>query len=256
MVVSFTFEMDLDKYVIKRDGYTILDMLSDIGGIQAVLYSFFAVLVSVSSYKNFDNTLASKLFRLKKVTRTASIDIMKDDSMGDALFIPSILTNIKEYFLDHFLPKKLYCCKRSRRQRALAKARDTFERELNIIKLFQSQRILKLAFAHLLTPQVLKELKDRSRFTTIDPDDSHSSSDEKDSTRIQSPFNQRETPERNLYDENQNNNRVKDYPQEREVVVISHDQANSIVLQKFNEESSSSIDLLGPVNDPYVSTQK
>ena len=62
MVVSFTFEMDLDKYVIKRDGYTILDMLSDIGGIQAVLYSFFAVLVSVSSYKNFDNTLASKLF--------------------------------------------------------------------------------------------------------------------------------------------------------------------------------------------------
>ena len=33
MVVSFTFEMDLDKYVIQRDGYTILDMLSDIGGI-------------------------------------------------------------------------------------------------------------------------------------------------------------------------------------------------------------------------------
>ena len=115
MVVSFTFEMDLDKYVIQRDGYTILDMLSDIGGIQAVLYSFFAVLVSVSSYKNIDNTLASKLFRLKNIKRAANIDKMKDNSMGDALFIPSILTNIKEYFLDHFLPKKLYCCKRSRR---------------------------------------------------------------------------------------------------------------------------------------------
>ena len=57
MVVTLTFEMDLDMYVIQRNGYTILDLLSDIGGIQAMLFSFFAVVVSVFNYKNVDNTL-------------------------------------------------------------------------------------------------------------------------------------------------------------------------------------------------------
>ena len=56
--------MDLDQTVVTRNGYTILDVLSDMGGMQRVLFSFFTVVASILNYSNFDSYLASKLYKL------------------------------------------------------------------------------------------------------------------------------------------------------------------------------------------------
>ena len=48
--VDLTIEMNLDQKVIERAGYTFLDYLSDIGGMQGLLISGVAYLVSVWNY--------------------------------------------------------------------------------------------------------------------------------------------------------------------------------------------------------------
>ena len=65
LVVLLSFEMDLNQYSIERAGYNILDMLSNIGGIQGLLVSFFLTILSVFNYKNFDNVMAAQFYKLK-----------------------------------------------------------------------------------------------------------------------------------------------------------------------------------------------
>ena len=50
-----------------RNGYTILDLLSDMGGMYSILVAFFAALLALFNYNNFDTFMASRLFKLKKV---------------------------------------------------------------------------------------------------------------------------------------------------------------------------------------------
>lgn len=56
-------EMNLDQKVIARDGYTILDFFSDIGGMQSMLISSVVWLIAIWNYNMFDNHMVSKLYR-------------------------------------------------------------------------------------------------------------------------------------------------------------------------------------------------
>ena len=49
--------MNLSEIVVARDGYKILDYISDIGGIQGMLISAFALLLGIWNYNNLDNFL-------------------------------------------------------------------------------------------------------------------------------------------------------------------------------------------------------
>ena len=53
-----------------RNGYTILDVLADMGGFQRVLYSFFSVIAYVLNTSNFDSYLASKLYMLSNTSKS------------------------------------------------------------------------------------------------------------------------------------------------------------------------------------------
>ena len=64
LVWRMSFEMNLDQTVVTRDGYTILDVLSDMGGFQRVLFSFFSIVAAILNVSNFDSYLASKLYKL------------------------------------------------------------------------------------------------------------------------------------------------------------------------------------------------
>lgn len=57
--MDISIEMNLDFTTIQRTGYTFLDLLSDIGGIQGLLMSFIGILLSVFNYNNFDNFMAT-----------------------------------------------------------------------------------------------------------------------------------------------------------------------------------------------------
>ena len=48
-----------------RDGYTLLDFFSDIGGIQGILVSAAAIFLGMWNYNNFDNFLVSKLYKME-----------------------------------------------------------------------------------------------------------------------------------------------------------------------------------------------
>ena len=60
--VSITLQRDLNLTEISRDGYTLLDWFSDIGGIQGILISCIAIFLSVWNHNALDNFLASQLY--------------------------------------------------------------------------------------------------------------------------------------------------------------------------------------------------
>lgn len=51
--------MDLNQYNVERAGYNVLDLLSNVGGIQAMLVSSLSAIISIFNYKNFDNILVA-----------------------------------------------------------------------------------------------------------------------------------------------------------------------------------------------------
>ena len=59
--------------MVTRDGYTILDVLSDMGGFQRVLFSFFSIIATILNMSNFDSYLASKLYKLNESKQSKSI---------------------------------------------------------------------------------------------------------------------------------------------------------------------------------------
>ena len=54
---EIVFDLNLDLIVVSRDLYTILDWLSDIGGIHGMLISAIAVVIGYMNFKFFDNSL-------------------------------------------------------------------------------------------------------------------------------------------------------------------------------------------------------
>ena len=63
-------------------GYTIPDLLSDIGGIEALIFSIFSIILGFWNYNNLDNHLLSKFFKFKdknyKENRAISEKVTKD----------------------------------------------------------------------------------------------------------------------------------------------------------------------------------
>ncbi len=62
--IDISIEMNLSQYAISRDGYTFLDWLGDIGGMQGMLISGATVFVSIWNYNQLENYMVSKLFKL------------------------------------------------------------------------------------------------------------------------------------------------------------------------------------------------
>ena len=55
--------MSPDQTLIERDGYTILDILSDVGGLQGILISIIYYALGILNFNYLDNYLASKLYK-------------------------------------------------------------------------------------------------------------------------------------------------------------------------------------------------
>ena len=64
--MEFTIEMNLDLLVIARSGYTFLDWMSDIGGMQGILMSGIAYLMAICNFNHFDNFMVTRLFKMEK----------------------------------------------------------------------------------------------------------------------------------------------------------------------------------------------
>lgn len=58
--------MNLNVKEISRSGYTMLDLISDIGGMQGVLISALAIIVGIWNYNMIENHLVSRLYKLEE----------------------------------------------------------------------------------------------------------------------------------------------------------------------------------------------
>lgn len=63
-VMDISIERNLAQKHIIRQTYGALDFLSDIGGMQSVLYVMASMLLSFVNYRNFETFMASRLFKL------------------------------------------------------------------------------------------------------------------------------------------------------------------------------------------------
>ena len=88
--------------------------------------------------------------------------------------VPRRCYNPKEYARD-LLPKVILrickCCKPDRLERGFEKAREDLLKEINIIEIVKSRRFFNKAIKLLLSKKKRMELKERSRYIPIDPDD-------------------------------------------------------------------------------------
>ena len=91
--------MSFDVIRIRRDGYTLIDMLSDIGGMESILISGISLFLSLWNYKHFDTYMASNLYKLVGDEKSSFFKLPK-------------LVNIKLFCMD-FLPQKLVCCRKT-----------------------------------------------------------------------------------------------------------------------------------------------
>ena len=56
--MSISIEMNRDLMTLSRTGYTPLDVLSDIGGMQSMIMSMMALFVGIWNHSHFDNFMA------------------------------------------------------------------------------------------------------------------------------------------------------------------------------------------------------
>ena len=61
----------MDLILIERNGYSILDLLSDIGGLQRALFSGVTIFLSIVNQNQLNDYLASKLFKSDQTPLTA-----------------------------------------------------------------------------------------------------------------------------------------------------------------------------------------
>ena len=113
LVQGIFIEVNPDLIVIARDGYTVLDLLSGIGGIQGILISIMCTFLNFWNYNHLENYLALKLFKFDGVETSNS------GAAGNAEALPSQWQTLKFFCLDKVIPNKLACCRKEARFTAM-----------------------------------------------------------------------------------------------------------------------------------------
>lgn len=63
ILMAVTIEMNPDLLVLTRNNYTVLDVLSEVGGLGEVLFILSSLLLKLLNYNHLTSYLASKLFK-------------------------------------------------------------------------------------------------------------------------------------------------------------------------------------------------
>ena len=156
--------------IYDRTRYTVLDLLSDVGGLSGMFASIFTSFMAAWNYNQLDNFMVMNLFKLSKPKpkpKTQEIKIIDSEKGKEEHLWTDYLPNFKEYFRSR-LPKKLRCCcKLSRKELAFKQGRKRLEKELNILELVKSIRLYRAAFNKIFTKGERLKLRQKSRYLLI-----------------------------------------------------------------------------------------
>ena len=64
--MDINIEMKLDRTVLRYEDASFLDVASNIGGFLFIVLSLIGILLGIWNYNNFDNHLASHLYKVKR----------------------------------------------------------------------------------------------------------------------------------------------------------------------------------------------
>ena len=101
--MDISVEINLDLEVLARSGYTFIDVLSDIGGIQSILISVIVIFLTFWNYKHFDSYMTSQMYKLRLAEGKPAESIE-----------PTRFLNLWEYLFD-LLPRCLLFCRKTQR---------------------------------------------------------------------------------------------------------------------------------------------
>ena len=68
--MEVSIEMNLDLATIKRSYYSLLDCLSDVGGLMSVVLESVAVVLMILNYQHLENYMTVNLFKLETKFKT------------------------------------------------------------------------------------------------------------------------------------------------------------------------------------------
>ena len=114
---DLSVEMQMDTIEYKRMGYHLLDFISDIGGVQSLMFSMFAFMISVWNYNMIDNYMVSRLYKLESTDKNSRR--LKDAFRESEFMEPRRFFNPKEYFRNLLPDWACFCtgCKADRKER-------------------------------------------------------------------------------------------------------------------------------------------
>ena len=165
-VMDISIEMNLDQTYQIRECYDMLNLLSDVGGLQTIMIIISSLFISVFNYENFDTFLASRLFKIKFESETDADG--KNIFEQSDYFRGSKWSNFKLYLMN-CLPRRAVCCKRSYQERGIKIAIEAMHKEIDIIEIIKTRRYFGMALRKLLTSKQRMKLKEKSRYHCVDP---------------------------------------------------------------------------------------
>jgi hypothetical protein len=163
-----TIEVSPHLGKIWREGYSALDFFADIGGLQSLLVSLFGFVIGILNYNHFDNFMVSRLFKVE-IESEHRDGISELD--GDSYWKRHEFLNYRDMSsLKMWCTAKCgLCCphSRSRLEKAFKLGRHKLQIETNIIEILKSRRYTSAALKLLLSPDMRKKLKERTRYYPI-----------------------------------------------------------------------------------------
>ena len=88
-LMTFNFELDYSKTFIEREIYTILDFLSDIGGLNDILIALFTIMLALINSKNSEIFMASRLYKISKPVTDSEIENKSNSEEQSEFFKPT-----------------------------------------------------------------------------------------------------------------------------------------------------------------------
>ena len=160
-----SIEMSKDLILIQRNGYTLLDILSDVGGMQGFLLSVAGFFVGMLRYHDADAYLLSRLFDTSQRETGAKVIAEADSSQEVDVETRS---RIKYFCFQRILCDNRLCFKREKKEIVIETAYAQFLQEADLVHMIRSIRFFHLALEKLLDSETHKRLTTRSKFTPVD----------------------------------------------------------------------------------------
>ena len=152
-------ELSQDLIHYERTGYTLLDLLSDIGGIQGLAYSFLSMTVGLFSNGIVNEYLVYQLYNLHPK------DSQKSQAMSsEVTFSRPCCRGFKLSLISLFS----CCCRFNRKEKALMRAFEKYEQESDFVELIRHNRFVKSALNKILTVYEISQLQRQALKETLD----------------------------------------------------------------------------------------